>query len=61
MKAEDAISTLQRLRRAVVEKGRKKEQLVIEESLASDYFMHLLMCWGSVTGLVETNQISFII
>ena len=43
MKAEDAISTLQRLRRAVVEKGRKEEQLVIEELLASDYFMHLLM------------------
>ena len=42
MKAEDTISTLQRLREgngeAVVEKGRKEERT--EESLASDYFMH---------------------
>ena len=43
MKAEDTISTLHRLRggngRAVVEKGREKERT--EESLVSDYFMHL--------------------
>ena len=42
MKAEDTISTLQRLREgngeAVVEKGREEERT--EESLASDYFMH---------------------
>ena len=42
MKAEDTISALQRLRgendEAVVEKGEEER---IEESLASDYFMHL--------------------
>ena len=42
MKADDTISTLQRLRgggndEAVVVKGREEEQT--EESLASDYFM----------------------
>ena len=42
MKAEDTISTLQKLREGngevIVEKGRDEEQT--EESLASDYFMH---------------------
>ena len=47
MKAEDTISTLQRLREgnseAVVEKGGEEERS--EESLASDYFMHSSIKW----------------